>query len=218
MGVFSRMFSTDAPPRKRVLRFVWRYACALWELVKLNVLFLLCCLPVVTAGAACAGLTAAASRLAAGTERGVWRDFRQGAARHWRAFSVYLPAEAALFAVLLYAAHRYGRPGAGALAPAACALCVGAALFAYLTACYLHAVTVRTGRPARVCLRNAALLVLTGLPDLGYLGGALAAVMLCAGMMPYSLPLVLLLLPATCAFLVCFGAQRGLQAYLKVEE
>ena len=51
-----------------------------WQLVKLNVLFLLCCLPVVTFGAARAAMARCTVNMARDVPNDVWTDFPCGAA------------------------------------------------------------------------------------------------------------------------------------------
>lgn len=62
-----RFFQHDAP--------AWRAASALGDLILLNILTVVCCLPVVTAGASLTALADTCRRMSAGDESPVWRLF-----------------------------------------------------------------------------------------------------------------------------------------------
>lgn len=79
------------------------------DMVLLNVTWVVCCLPVVTAGASTAALLSVARRLAAGEECRVWRDFFRAFRRSWRQATVtwlMLLAAGALFVADLFLSFR----------------------------------------------------------------------------------------------------------------
>ncbi|MDO4269775.1 MAG: DUF624 domain-containing protein [Eubacteriales bacterium] len=213
MRVFTAFFAEENEPANGVLQFVKRFWGSLWDIIKLNLLFLLCCLPVVTAGAALAGLTEASYRLASDDGRGIWHDFFQGASRHWKAFTLYLMLELPLGALLLFSILQYGRWLAHPAAAVAGALCIGLGLFCFAAACYLHSVRISDGLPLKKALKNAVCLVLLGLPDFGFLGGVLILWWLGIAMLPYSLPAFVLFLPAAAAFTSSFASLRTAARY-----
>lgn len=66
----------DAPEKTGAAWVGETFAREFWQLVKLNVLFLLCCLPVVTFGAARAAMARCTVNMARDVPNDVWTDFR----------------------------------------------------------------------------------------------------------------------------------------------
>ena len=66
----------DAPEKTGTAWVGETLAREFWQLVKLNVLFLLCCLPVVTFGAARAAMARCTVNMARDVPNDVWTDFR----------------------------------------------------------------------------------------------------------------------------------------------
>ena len=66
----------DAPEKTGAAWVGETLAREFWQLVKLNVLFLLCCLPVVTFGAARAAMARCTVNMARDVPNDVWTDFR----------------------------------------------------------------------------------------------------------------------------------------------
>ncbi len=105
----------------------FRAMSVLADVILLSVLWLVCSLPVVTAGAATLALYAVACKIAAGQSYGVFRDFFRALRRDFRqATAVWLPmlAAGAALAFDLLLARRLGAPWGGLLL----ALCVAGGL------------------------------------------------------------------------------------------
>ncbi|EEG73931.1 hypothetical protein CLOHYLEM_05936 [[Clostridium] hylemonae DSM 15053] len=81
-----------------------KFILLLSRLTVLNIIWLLCCIPVVTAGAATAAQYYTASRILGGSTE-VWRNFKTGLRLHWKRSSVIWTAFALLTAV--FAAEYY---------------------------------------------------------------------------------------------------------------
>ncbi|MBC8546935.1 YesL family protein [Clostridiaceae bacterium NSJ-31] len=174
------------------------------ELVKLNLLFLLCCLPVVTIGPACAGLARVTTLMAREQPFFVLHDFKRAFCKNWKqALSAGL-----LFAVLgagLWAGLSVYRAAARQI-PAFWAAwllmaCAGAVLG--LAAVSLFALLVSVDLPLRAVCKDALLL---GLLNLRRTLPACALVLLagaaCIQLLPLSAP-VLLLFFFSAAALAC---------------
>lgn len=79
------------------------------DVVLLNLLWALCCVPVVTAGASAAALLSVARRMAAGEPYRVWGDFFRAFRQNWRQATLLwlaLAAAGALFAADVVIAYR----------------------------------------------------------------------------------------------------------------
>lgn len=77
--------------KKRALNIdnpVFAFMGRLGDLVVLNILWLLCCIPVITAGAATVGLFTVVNKLAAGDEFSLWKDFFKALKRDFKQATV----------------------------------------------------------------------------------------------------------------------------------
>lgn len=68
---------------------VFAFMGKLGDVVLLNVLWLLCCLPVVTAGASTTALFYTARKIAAGEEYRIWHDFFHSFRANWRQATLF---------------------------------------------------------------------------------------------------------------------------------
>lgn len=85
----------------------------LGDVVLLNLLWVVCCIPVVTAGASTAALLTVARKMAAGDDHRVWKSFFQAFRRNWKQAAMLwliLAAAGALFLADVFLAYRM--PGA----------------------------------------------------------------------------------------------------------
>ena len=81
----------------------------LGDVVLLNLLWVLCCVPIVTAGASTTALLAVARKMAAGEEYRVWRGFFQALRQNWRQTALLwliLAAAGALFLADVFLAYQ----------------------------------------------------------------------------------------------------------------
>ncbi|MCD8189276.1 MAG: YesL family protein [Clostridiales bacterium] len=134
------------------------------DLVVLNLLWLLCCLPVVTLGASTATLFHVTGKMAAGEVTVVWRDFLGFFRREWKAVTkLWLPLLA--FGLLVAADLYIGGHTASALGGL---LTAGAVIFGLLWLCVTTWSFALLGRfqyrRGREVLRDALALAAANLP------------------------------------------------------
>lgn len=100
-------------PKMNLDNPVFRLMGALGDILLLNLIWVICCVPLITIGASTTALFAVARKLAAGEDCRVWRDFLRAFRRNWKpATLMWLPLAAAgvLFAADLLIAFQ--TPGA----------------------------------------------------------------------------------------------------------
>mgnify|MGYP001548159731 FL=1 len=66
----------DAPPKTGLVLFFEVLVREFWQLLKLNLLFVICALPLVTFGAALAALSRCTRNMVRDVPNDVWDDFR----------------------------------------------------------------------------------------------------------------------------------------------
>ena len=70
--------SKDAPPKKGIALFFEILVREFWQLIKLNLIFILACIPIVTIGAAVSGLSKSTTKMVRDVPNDVWDDFKDG--------------------------------------------------------------------------------------------------------------------------------------------
>lgn len=91
MGFFSNRFNKegpgipkDAPKKKGLALFFQTLFRELWQIIKLNLLFILASIPIVTIGAAIAGMTNVTIKIVMDEPVFVWSDFWEGFRKNWK--------------------------------------------------------------------------------------------------------------------------------------
>ena len=142
----------------------FQFLCRVADLIIVNVLFLVCCVPVVTAGASLAAMTKVSQNIALDAPSGVVRtffrafrdNFRQ-ATLAWLAIAVFVLS--LVCDRLLIDAYLTGAP-----ASALRALLAALALGCMALACYLFPLMVRYDNSLRQHVVNALVLAVSKLP------------------------------------------------------
>lgn len=85
MAVFTPNFekpgpgiSKNEPPKKGLSLFFEILVREFWQLIKLNLIFVIACIPVVTVGAAISGLSKSTTKMVRDVPNDVWDDFKEG--------------------------------------------------------------------------------------------------------------------------------------------
>ena len=129
-----------------------------WQLVKLNVLFMLSCIPLVTIPVALVCMTDVLGMIAERRMVFVWRDYRTSWIRHWRrAYAVGFPY--CLGVVMTVVGARFYLSLHSAVGIACAGVCCMLAVCGFVAGAYVLMMVVRTSLMAREIWRNAALLV-----------------------------------------------------------
>lgn len=227
MGLFDRLYAPDRPdvprdvPRKTGLALILSVmGREWWELLKLNIVFLLAALPLVTLPAAQAAATRVALDMVEDRNSYLGRDFMETfRAEFWRA-SLGGGLIMAGQAVALYAVWVYLQALAGSAVFAA-AVVVSAVGFLVLTltAFHFYPLLVETDLPLRLVLKNALILAVVNLPY-GALAFAAWAALWLVHVAAYP---VSVFMPAVMNFslgtlFATFAAQRAIRRYVIREE
>jgi hypothetical protein len=201
----------DAPKRTGLALFFQIIAREWWELVKLNLLFILVSLPLVTLPAATFATASICRAMVEDRNVYLLRDFLEALHQYALRATAWGMATGAVLALGLYAIATYGAAARDSLIYAApLTVSLVATAFAGLWATYFLAVSVTAQRPFLQVLKLSALATLwRPLPLLGAL--AFVASLWLAHILLYP---VSVFMPATLnfslgLFAVMFGAQRA---------
>ncbi len=133
----------NAPKKKGLALFAFILVREAWDLFRLNILMLVCSIPVITAPAALAAGMRITNVMIEDENVWLWRDFRRAFARHFLQATAWGLAAALVLGLAGYAVYIYGQLARHALVyvvPTAIGVCV-IAFVAILTVCLFSAMT-----------------------------------------------------------------------------
>lgn len=210
----------DAPVRRGPALFFEILAREAWGLVKLNLLFVLFCLPVVTIGPALGGMTTVVMKMVRDKNSYIWRDFwdafRRDFLKFWLLGLTGLVLLAALLVTLLVYLPRIGLgPLYMALFTAGLLLCFVGGL-AWL---YVYPLAAVTDLSLKLVLKDALLL------GLGCMKHSVPGLLVCLALtapaalaFPESVPVLILIGFSLTSFVACFAAWPGIRTYAVRQE
>ncbi len=193
----------DAPPKRGLALLLEILVREFWQIIKVNLLFLVCALPLVTFGAARAALSRCTMNMVRDVPNDVWPDFFRAFRQDFSRSTAVGLAELFWLGLCLAALSTDTVHASIPLTGAVCAVLVAGGLFFS----YLWPMLVTIDVPAAAAVRNAAALAFGclhhSLPAL-----LTEAVLLASGLwfFPLSLPLVLLIPFGMSSFFTSFAA------------
>ncbi len=222
MQLFQRLYTSDhnrhdddKPPKRGLARFFEIVFHEFWQLIHLNVVFLLFCIPVVTIGPAVAGMTAVLTSMVRDQPRMLFAKFWDTLKRELKRSLQLALIGALAFGIVICAAFAALR----FLPPLVCYMVLPALflvlVFLSMTWLYVFPLSVNTMLSVRHVLRNARLLAVIcarhALPAV-FLCGIICAVTLLY--FPFSLPFLLFIVPAFCGLIGTFAAWAGIRDHV----
>lgn len=191
----------NAPPKKGLALFFEILGREFWQILKLNLFFVLCSLPLVTFGPARAALSSCTVSMARDIPNDVNFNFRRQFRTDWKRHLLFGLAEL-LWSAGIFAALWTARDGSPVLPFVLAGATVGGLFFGYL-----WPLSVTAELPLRALLKNAMLL------SLGCLHHSLPALLAEAALlavfrlfMPLTLPLLLFVPFGMSSFVMSFAA------------
>lgn len=208
--------SKEEVERPRFVHFFKLLLRKFWLLVQLNLLYLLFCIPVVTIGPATAGLTFVLRNMATDQAVFLFSDFMDSFKSNWKQALVYSLILAvcmvpAVNAISFYTANAHRH----ILLYLPVGLSLLVAMVLLFMSYYVMLMIVTLALPLGAILKNAAILAViclkTNLLTLLFTGLLVVFTWL---LLPYTLPVVLLILPALTGFIVCYNSYPGIKKHV----
>lgn len=205
----------DAVPKKGLALFFEIFVREFWQLLKLNLLFVVCAVPLVSFGAARAALSRCTMQMVRDVPNDVWHDFFQEMKKDCLRNTAFGAAELlGVGLVFMGLSQPMVQKSAFLCGMILAALLFGASFFGYL---WPMLVTVEL--PVRAAIKNAAVLMVVGFqhsfPAL-CIGGLLF--LLSFWTFPLSLPLVLFIPFGISSFIMSFAAWADIQRLIICED
>ena len=193
----------DAPPKTGLALFFEILVREFWQLLKLNLLFVICALPLVTFGAAREALSRCTMNMVRDVPNDVWDDFRQELKKDFSRNTALGLLELFALGMLMLL---LSLPGIRSNT-VACVVLLALTAIVVLVLGYLWPMVVAVDVPLRAAIKNAAMLALAfpqhSLPALVV---ALLLYGLSFWLFPLSLPLVLFVPFGMGSFVTSFAA------------
>lgn len=210
----------DAPRKKGMLRFaetLWR---ELFNLIKLNLLFLISCIPIITIPAALTAMSRVTVTMSKDENSFIWNDY-------WKAFrldfwksllaGVIFLAAFCTFAISTWFYYQLGLDKRFFVILAGMAACM--LLCAYMASMYFFPMIAMVELPMKKLLLNSLIMVFLNIKySIPALILSLLLLVVGLGMMPYSLPFVLLLQFSLMSLVTSFLIYPGLAQRVVIED
>lgn len=210
----------NAPPKKGLALFFDIYIRAFWELIKLNLIFLLFSIPIVTIGPAYAAMSKVTMLMIRERPFFVFSDF-------WAAFKAEFKQSfitgllTAVLSIMMFVGMRFYLAAAAQnqMMYALWFLLVAISFILAMACIYVYPLIVTVSLPLKAIYKNAMLLSIVCLKH--SLPALLVIIIIGGGsflFFPFSIPIILLLLFSHISFISGFTAWPGIKKYVAGED
>lgn len=206
----------DAPPKKGLALFFDVYIRAFWELIKLNLLFLLFCVPVITIGPACAGMSRVTMLMMRERPFFVWGDFWKGFKQEFKqSFITGLLLAVVTTGLVFGICFYFAAAAQNNIFYAAWFMLLVAGFMLSLSCIYLYPLIVTVKLPLFTLYKNAMLLGIVclkqSLPALIIIFVLVLAMLL---LLPFTVPVLFLMFFSFVGFICSFSAWPGIKTHV----
>ncbi len=174
-----------------------------WLLLRLNVMFLVFCIPVLTAPAALSAMTKVLMNIVRNKDSSLLSDFLRAFKESFLKSLAAGLIMGAFMAAVFFAGYSVYTSFGGFIGYLGIALIIVLGAFVYFALCYLFPLIVTVDISLKQCVWNSFALALTELRRNLLLLMPLALVAACALLYPVSLPLLIFIMFALCEYIVC---------------
>lgn len=207
----------DAPPKEGLELFFDLFAREFTSLIKLNIYFIISCIPIVTIGPAIGALTAVTMRMVQDEPSDILYDFREAFKKNWK-YSSISGIIAVIFMIAICFSIKFCIESDGIIYNMTISFIVVIVILLGFSSIYVYPMIVKIELSLKVIFRNSFLL---GILNLKY---SLITLLLNIGLlemsiifMPFTLPIMLLFTFSTISFISSFCAWNGFEKYILKE-
>lgn len=207
-----------APPKVGLELFFDLFAREFTSLIKLNIYFLFCCIPIITIGPAIGALTSVTMRMVQDQPSDLYYDFREAFKKNWK-YSFISGIVAIILMFTIWFSIKLCMESDGIIYNLMISFFIVIAVLLGLSFIYVYPMIVKIELTLKVIFRNAFLL---GVANIKY---SLITLLLIIGLieisiifMPFTLPVMLLFTFSVISFISSFCAWNGLKKYMIKED
>lgn len=203
-----------APPKVGLELFFDLFVREFTSLIKLNIYFIISCIPIVTISPAIGALTDVTMRMVQDQPSDLFYDFREAFKKNWK-HSFVGGIIAVIFMFAIWFSIKFCMGSDGIIYNFMISFIVVITVLLGLSSIYVYPMIVKIELPLKVIFRNAFLL---GIVNIKY---SLITFLINIGLievsiifMPFTLPVMLLFTFSTISFISSFCAWNGLEKYI----
>ncbi len=206
----------DAPKKKRFFLFFELYFRKFWKLVQLNLLFIVCCIPIVTIGPAICGMTYVLRNFANEKPTFLLSDFWDAFKSNWKqGFGLWLIFTLVSIVAGVAFFWYFVNSSTSLIMLIPFALCILLCLTLLFMQFYVYLMAVTVELKLKHILKNSLIFAFLGLKtNLITAFFVLLIVIPCALFFPLTLPIILLLTFSTVGFIAVFNSYPYLVKYI----
>lgn len=204
----------DAPPKKGIDLFFDLFAREFTSLIKLNLLFILSCIPIVTIGPAIGAMTAVTMKMVQDEPSDLFYDFREAFKKNWK-YSFISGALAVVVIFALWWVMRFYMQSDGVIYNLMTSFTIVIVVFIGISCIYVYPMIIKVELPLKTVFKNAFLL------SIAYIKYSFPTFLLCVGIfegsiifIPFTLPIILLFTFSFISFISSFCAWTGIKKYI----
>lgn len=156
--------SKNEPQKHGFIVFFEIFFRKFWLLIQVNLLYLLCCIPIVTIGPATAGFTCIMRNYAREEHAFPWLDFKDTFKKNWKQAFIASVVNAVIFLFLYIAITYYSRQLKNFIMVLPLAVCIAAAALFVFMQFYIYTLIITFKLKLRQVYKNAFIFAGIGLP------------------------------------------------------
>lgn len=204
----------DALPKEGFELFFDLYAREFISLIKLNIIFILSCIPIITIGPAIGAMTTVTIKMVQDQPSDPFYDFKEGFKKNWKK-SFVSEIIAVIFMLISYLVIRFCMLSDGVIYNLVISIMIVIIVLLGVLWIYVYPMIVKIELPLRVIFKNAFLL---SIANIKY---SFVVFLLCVALFegsilfaPFTLPIILLFTFSSISFISSFSAWMGIKEYI----
>jgi len=204
----------DAPPKEGLELFFDLFAREFTSLIKLNIIFILSCIPIITIGPAIGAMTTVTIKMVQDQPSDPFYDFREGFKKNWK--SSFISGIIAVITMFIsYLVIRFCMLSDGVIYNLVISIMIVIIVLLGVLWMYVYPMIVKVELPLKVIFKNAFLLSIANIKQ------SFVVFLLCVALfegsilfMPFTLPIILLFTFSSISFISSFSAWISIKEYI----
>ncbi len=210
----------DEPKKKAFFAFLDIYIKRFWKLIQINLLYFICCIPIITIGPATAGFTCVLRNYARDTHSFIYSDFFEGVKKNWKQGFVVSLIQAFMLSSFFFGISQYNQENVFSVIYFIVSMSVNI-IFAIMMF-YVYPMMVTFKLTIKQLMKNALIFVRLGFKtnvitlilSIIFICGPLALIVIFPNFFPMILIAFALIILATLGLIINFNVYPYLKKYI----
>lgn len=204
----------DAPPKEGLELFFDLFAREFTSLIKLNIIFILSCIPIITIGPAIGAMTTVTIKMVQDQPSDPFYDFREGFKKNWK--NSFISGIIAVITIFIsYLVIRFCMLSDGVIYNLVISIMIVIIVLLGVLWMYVYPMIVKIELPLKLIFKNAFLLSIANIKQ------SFMVFLLCVALfegsilfIPFTLPIALLFTFSSISFISSFSAWISIKEYI----